>query len=275
MNDGERRKLLGDFLRKRRAGLTPHEAGIPSYGQRRKPGLRREEVAQLAHVGVSWYTWLEQGRDIKPSAQVLESLSQALKLTPDERRHLFSLSGQSLPPQSAPADRTVRPPYQQVIDELSPTPAYVIGYRWDYLAWNKAAEEVFAISHPNPPHDLNLLWHFFASPIIKERFREWQQMARGVVAEFHTVRARYLNDPSLNQLIEDLKQVSPDFCHWWLEHDARSLLDGYIEIEHPVLGRLEFEHMTLQVPSDPDVKMMIYPPFQDTREKLVHYFASG
>lgn len=95
------------------------------------------------------------------------------------------------------------------------------------------------------------------------------------MAEFHTARARYLKDPSFDQLIEDLKQVSPGFCHWWLEHDARSVLDGYIEIEHPVLGRLEFEHMTLQFLSDPDVKMMIYPPFKDTRDKLARYFASG
>ncbi|UUZ96266.1 helix-turn-helix transcriptional regulator [Paenibacillus sp. P25] len=275
MNDSERRKPLGDFLRKRRSGLSPDDVGLPSYGPRRKPGLRREEVAQLAHVGVSWYTWLEQGRDIAPSLQVLENLSQALRLTPDERRHLFSLSGQSLPPPPAPGDRTVRSSYQQVIDELSPTPAYVIGYRWDYLAWNQAAEEVFAISYPNPPHDLNLLWHFFTSPIIKERFRAWRQMAGGVLAEFHTARARFLGDPSFNQLIEDLKQASPEFCHGWLEHDARRVLDGYIEIEHPVLGRLEFEHMTLQVPSDPDIKMMIYPPYKDSREKLARYLASG
>lgn len=275
MNDSERRKVLGEFLRNRRASLCPDDAGLPSANPRRKPGLRREEVAQLANVGVSWYTWLEQGRDIHPSVQVLESLSWALRLTPDERRHLYLLSGQSLPPQANPIEEKTGSLLQQAVNELGSAPAIVIGRRWDYLAWNRAANDIFAISQPdriNPSYELNLLWQFFTNPVVKRRFRAWEQVASGVVAEFRTAKARYSEDSSFDRLIEDLKAVNADFSRLWLQHHARSVLDGYIALEHPRLGILEFEHITLQVPSDPDIRMMMFLPLQETRNNLVHYF---
>jgi transcriptional regulator with XRE-family HTH domain len=130
MNDSERRRDLGDFLRKRRACLSPYDVGLPSGNRRRTSGLRREEVAHLANIGTSWYIWLEQGRDVHPSAQVLESLAVALRLTPNERRHLFQLAGESLPPHMSPSEEKVSPALQKVLDDLDPTPAYVIGRRW-------------------------------------------------------------------------------------------------------------------------------------------------
>ncbi|OZB93683.1 helix-turn-helix transcriptional regulator [Paenibacillus sp. XY044] len=275
MNDSERRKVLGEFLRNRRANLCPGNAGLPPTKPRRKPGLRREEVAQIANVGVSWYTWLEQGRDIHPSVQVLESLSRALRLTPDERRHLYLLSGQSLPPQVNQIEEKTGSLLQQAVNELGSAPAIVIGRRWDYLVWNKAANDIFAISQPdriNPSYELNLLWQFFANPVLKGRFRAWEQVASGVVAEFRTAKARYLEDSSFDGLIEDLKAVNADFGRLWLQHHVRSVLDGYIALEHPGLGILEFEHITLQVPSDPDIRMMMFLPLQETRNNLVHYF---
>lgn len=275
MNDSERRKVLGEFLRKRRSSLCPDDLGLRSTNPRRKPGLRREEVALLANVGVSWYTWLEQGRDIHPSVQVLESLSRALRLTPDERRHLYLLSGQSLPPHVNPIEEKASSLLRQAVNELEAAPAIVIGRRWDYLAWNKTADDVFAISQPDrikPSYGLNLLWQFFANPVLKQRFRDWEQVASGVVAEFRTAKARYVDDPSFDGLIEDLKAVHTDFSRLWLQHDARSVLDGYIALEHPMLGILEFEHMTLQLPSDPDIRIMMFLPLPETRTKLVHYF---
>src|SRR5579872_6765270 len=127
MQERERRQALADFLRKQRARLAPTDVGLPAGIRRRTPGLRREEVAQLASIGTSWYVWLEQGRDVHPSEQVLESLSRALRLTPNERRHLFLLSGQSLPPQERYVEEHVSPALQQILDDLNPTPAYVMG----------------------------------------------------------------------------------------------------------------------------------------------------
>src|SRR5260370_32520294 len=136
MHESGRRQALADFLRKRRASLYPIEVGLPAGTRCRTPGLRREEVAQLANMGTSWYVWLEQGRDVHPSAQVLESLARVLRLTPNERRHLFLLAGQPLPPSASPAEESIGSALQHVLDDLNPSPAYVLGRRYDYLAWN-------------------------------------------------------------------------------------------------------------------------------------------
>src|SRR6266699_3222874 len=146
MQKNERREALADFLRKRRASLSPTEVDLPPGLRRRTPGLRREEVAQLANMGTSWYVWLEQGRDVHPSAAVLESLARALRLTPNERRHLFLLAGQPLPPPVSPVEESVNPALQQMLDDLNPSPAYVLGCRYDLLAWNTAADALFALS---------------------------------------------------------------------------------------------------------------------------------
>src|SRR3954447_13690644 len=138
-NGEQRRAELADFLRRRRASLQPEDVGLQNGGRRRTPGLRREEVAQLADVGTTWYTWLEQGRDVRASFDVLEAISRALRLTPAERTHLMLLGrGEEPPPRRSPAER-VAPALRRVIDNLGPVPAYVLGRRWDYLAWNKAA----------------------------------------------------------------------------------------------------------------------------------------
>jgi len=268
MNENERRLALADFLRKHRLHLSPADVGLPPGLRRRTPGLRREEIAQLAHIGTSWYIWLEQGRNIHPSVQVLESLAQALRLTSNERRHLFLLAGQFLPPQTPPLEEGISPVLQQMLDNLDPAPAYVMGRRWDYLAWNNAAERVFAISAASLPLERNLVWRFFTDPMMREHFSHWEQMARGVLAEFRAANARYPGDGWFEELIEALKQVSPEFCQWWQEHDAPRSLDGDKIMEHPTLGHLEFQHLTLQVLSDPDVRVTVYMPKAVTRTRL-------
>lgn len=268
MQESERREALADFLRKRRASLAPSDVGLPPGVRRRTPGLRREEVAQLANMGTSWYVWLEQGRDVHPSAPVLESLAQALKLTPNERRHLFLLAGQSLPSHAPLSDERISPVLQQMLDELNPTPAYALGRRWDYLAWNNAAERVFAIAGASFPYERNLVWRFFTDPMMRESFPHWEQMARGMLAEFRSSCASFPGDGWFEELIEALKQVSPEFCRWWQEHDAPRSLDGDKIMEHPTLGHLEFQHLTLQVQSFPDVRVTIYMPNAVTRAKL-------
>jgi len=270
MDERERRQALADFLRTRRARLAPADVGLPPGLRRRTPGLRREEVAELAHIGTSWYVWLEQGRDVHPSAQVLESLAQALRLTPNERRHLFLLAGQPLPAYSSPAEECVSTALQQVLDDLNPSPAYVLGRRYDYLAWNNAADRLFAISEAPPRYGRNLVWRLFTSPAMRERPR-WEQIARSTLAEFRTANAHYPGDRWFEELIEDLKQVSPEFCRWWPHHDVRSALDGHKVIEHPALGRLEFEHITLQVLNSPNLRLMIYSPLAEARAQLERF----
>ena len=270
MHESERRQALADFLRQRRACLSPAEVGLPPGMRRRTPGLRREEVAQLANMGTSWYVWLEQGRDVHPSAQVLESLAQALRLTLNERRHLFLLAGQPLPPHASFLEERTSPEFQQVLDDLNPTPAYAVGRRWDLLAWNKAADGLFAISEASSLYARNLVWRLFTSPTMRER-PNWEQVARGTLAEFRTASARYPGDRWFEELIEDLKRVSPEFRRWWPHHDVRSALDGRKVMEHPTLGHLEFEHLTLQVLSNPDVRIMIYTPLAETRAKLQRF----
>jgi len=278
MQKRERRQALADFLRQRRTRLTPASVGLPPGIRRRTPGLRREEVAQLANMGTSWYVWLEQGRDVHPSAAILESLAQALRLTPNERRHLFLLAGQPLPPLSVSSEEEcVNAALQQMLDDLNPSPAYVLGRRYDLLAWNKAADGLFSLSDTIAdtlfPYARNLVWRLFTSPTTRER-PNWEVVARATLAEFRTANARYPGDPWFEDLIEDLKQVSPEFCRWWPHHDVRSVLDGHKVIEHPTLGPLEFEHFTLQGLTNPDIRIMIYMPDAVTRTTLQRFLAT-
>jgi transcriptional regulator with XRE-family HTH domain len=275
MNDSERRSALGDFLRKRRSSLSPDDVGLPFGTRRRTAGLRREEVAQLAHIGTSWYMWLEQGRDVHPSVQVLESLAVALSLSPYERRHLFFLAGESLPPNFSPHAEGIGSAFQRMLDDLNPNPAYVLGRRWDFVAWNNAANEIFSITQASPPHDFNLIWRLFTNPSWKKRFKNWEQIARKIILEFHTDSARYVEDSSFDGLTEDLKRVSPEFSQLWLQHEAPGSLEGFKEVEHPVMGHLEFDHITLQLLNDPDMRVMIYTPFTATRVKLEEYLATA
>jgi transcriptional regulator with XRE-family HTH domain len=266
MDESERRQVLANFLRQRRARLAPADVGLPPGLRRRTPGLRREEVAQLANIGTSWYVWLEQGRDVHPSAQVLESLAQALRLTVNERRHLFLLAGQALP-LPAPTEESVSPALQRMLDNLNPTPAYVQGRRLDYLAWNTAASALFDVSAAEGPHARNAVWRLFNNADMRAR-PWWEYYARGILAEFRAACARYPGDRWFEELIEDLKAASPEFCRMWPHHDARSTLEGHKIMEHPALGRLEFEELTLQVLNNPDMRIVIYTPLAETGPKL-------
>src|SRR5499427_2530637 len=187
MQEQERRQALADFLRQRRAHLSPTDVDLPPGFRRRTPGLRREEVAQLANMGTSWYVWLEQARDVHPSAAILESLAQALRLTLNERRHLFLLAGQPLPPPPvSPEEESISTALQQMLSDLNPSPAYVLGRRYDYLAWNEAADALFSISDvisdSSSPYARNMVWRLFTNPTTRER-PNWEAVARATLAE--------------------------------------------------------------------------------------------
>jgi transcriptional regulator with XRE-family HTH domain len=267
MDDMERRQALAEFLRTRRARLRPADVGLPVRSRRRTPGLRREEVAELANIGTSWYTLLEQGHDIHPSQQVLESLAQALMLTPAEAQHLFLLARQELPAKVTAEEEQVTPALQRVVDALNPHPAFIIGRRWDVLNWNRAAELLFRFHESYPPHSRNVVWRFFQRE-GRTLSPDWETQAQNLVAQFRADSARYPGDASFQALIEDLQRVSPQFRRWWEQHNVRGLPDGPRTMDHPTLGVLEFDHVTFQTSITPDLRVKVYAASPATIAKL-------
>jgi transcriptional regulator with XRE-family HTH domain len=267
MDETERRLALAAFLRTRRARLQPTEVGLPVRSRRRTPGLRREEVAELANIGVSWYTLLEQGHDVHPSQAVLSSLAQALRLTPAEEHHLFRLAGQERSSQTV-VEAQITPALQRVVDALTPHPAFVIGRRWDVLTWNRAAELLFHFHEPYPPHSHNVVWRFFRREEARTFDRDWQTQAHNLVAQLRADYARYPGDASFQELIADLQRISPQFCLWWEQQDVRGLPDGQRTMHHPTLGLLEFDHVTFQMSSTADLRVKVYAASPETASKL-------
>ena len=254
---------LGDFLRTRRARLTPEDVGLPRGGRRRAPGLRRAEVAQLAAVSVDWYTWLEQGRPITVSTQVLESLVQALHLNVNEREHLFFLARQQPPPARAIEPETVSPTLQHFLDHQGLSPAFVLGRRWDYVAWNEAACVVFGDFGQATIRERNAIWQFFTSPPIRQQLVDWEGHARQLLAQFRVSCGQYPGDPRLTELIEDLMLRSPEFRAWWPDHEVFGAPEGHKTLNHPQAGCLLFEHLTFQIFDAPNLKVNVYTPLDE------------
>jgi transcriptional regulator with XRE-family HTH domain len=259
--NGERRRAeLADFLRKRRESIRPEDVGLPSGGRRRTPGLRREEVAQLAGVGTTWYTWLEQGRDVRASFDVLEAIAKALRLTPAERNHLILLGrGEEAPACKPPAEH-VSPTLRRLVESLGANPAMVLGRRWDYLAWNRAACVVFGDFGSIPKPARNHLWQMFMDPGRREMFTDWEQSSRLAAAKFRADHARHLGDPSFEELVHALRQASPDFCEAWKRHEVARAGEGRKTMEHPVAGTLQFEHAVFHPVEFPEQRLTLYSP---------------
>src|SRR5581483_5177254 len=268
--NGERRRSeLADFLRRRRASITPDDVGLRGGGRRRTPGLRREEVAQLAGVGTTWYTWLEQGRDVRASLDVLEAISRALRLTPAERGHLVLLGrGEQGPACPPPAER-VSATHRRLVENLGPGPAYLLGRRWDYLAWNRWTQLVFGWEPGPDPASRNHIWLTFMDPARRELMSDWERSARRIVAKFRADSARHIGDPAFERLITSLQASSPLFARWWDRHEVAGGGEGRKELHHPVVGRLVFEHAVFRHEGS-DQRLVLYSPSceEDTPEKL-------
>ncbi|GCE21965.1 helix-turn-helix transcriptional regulator [Dictyobacter kobayashii] len=263
----ERRQALAAFLRTRRARLSQAEVGLPARSRRRTPGLRREDVAELANIGVSWYTLLEQGQEVHPSMSVLESIAQALRLTPAEEQHLFRLSGHTLPAKTPAEEEEVPLALRRTVDALTPYPAFVIGRRWDVLFWNRAAGLLFRFDEPFPPHSLNVVWRYLqlqGRPLDLD----WEVQMRNLVAQFRADYARYPGDASFEELLHDLQDMSPLFREWWEQQDVRGLPDGPRSMIHPALGLLEFDHVTFQASFSSDLRVKVYAASPATASKL-------
>ncbi|MEU9128608.1 helix-turn-helix transcriptional regulator [Kitasatospora sp. NPDC048540] len=257
-----RREALSDFLRTRRARLTPAEVGMAPGVRRRTPGLRREELALLAGVGVTWYTWLEQGRDINPSSEVLSSLARTLRLDPAETAYLFRLAGcQAQPPAVEPA---VELPESLVrmVRAQSPFPAFLVDADWAVRAWNPEAEALFEFSRWSA-EDCNLAWVVFASQVHRRRAVDWERHARRMLAQLRTVYAERGGDASpggrrIAALLERLRACFPEAGRWLDEHQVEERAGVEKDLEHEVLGPLHFDQVVLSAPGE--LELVVFSP---------------
>jgi transcriptional regulator with XRE-family HTH domain len=262
-----RRDELRAFLRSRRARVSPADVGLPDDGARRRtPGLRREELAALAGVGVSWYTWLEQGRDIHPSPEVLDGLARALRLDAAERSTLFALARTELPlPDglaAAPGEDLDdgRALLVSLVDALHPTPAYLLGPMTRILAWNPAASALFGSPDHLPSERRSLLWMLLVDPGDARDNPGREGTARNMVARFRSEYAQHAGEPAYEQFIADLRQRSAWCAQWWGEHEINDTQRGTKTIEHATLGTLRLYHAQTVPTGAPELRLTIYAP---------------
>jgi transcriptional regulator with XRE-family HTH domain len=259
-----RRRELADFLRTRRERLKPDQVGLNGSPRRRTPGLRREEVAELAGVGTTWYTWLEQARDIQPSSDVLARLGRALRLNGVEMRHLFVLAGKvplsSVDP-SVDTAGEISPGVFRLIHEVIQAPAFVLNRYWDILDWNRFAKELFPVVETLPPERKN--WICFAlchQNIRPEGIQEWERNARRVVEEFRASLAEAVDEPRAIELIRYLQQNSPEFARWWTEHNVRETQPVVLDLSAIGKQGLVYERSLLNNMDDGNSKIVVFTP---------------
>jgi transcriptional regulator with XRE-family HTH domain len=228
--------------------------------RRRTPGLRREEVAQRAHISPTWYTWLEQGRGGGPSADVLDRISRALMLTDVEREHLFLL-GLGRPPEVRyRRDEGVTPRLRRVLDALNPSPALIRTATWDVVAWNRAATAMLGDYGALPPEQRNVLRLMFLDPRARAAQYDWESVARFVVSAFRVDAARAGAAAEVEPLVNELCRLSPEFKAMWRDNDVRGVSEHVKHIRHPILGPLAFEYSAFAVDGRPDLSLVIYNP---------------
>lgn len=228
---------------------------MPSGSGRRAPGLRREEVAVLAGVGVSWYTWLEQGREINVSADVLDAVARVLRLDEAECAHLYLLAGLN-PPRSTPTDSAVPKGILRVVEGWSPRPAYVLDRHWNLVAVNDAAAAVFGYGEG----DHSCLVAHFMNRRVQEAVCQWLDASRSIVGQFRADAARYPDDPEFGRIASELCSVSPAFAELWDEHPIGSAAEGTKAVSHPEVGELVFSYTTLPLSDLPGYRLMLYTP---------------
>ncbi|MEU6089239.1 helix-turn-helix transcriptional regulator [Streptomyces sp. NPDC047085] len=260
---------LGDFLRSRRARIRPEEVGLPSHGRRRVPGLRREEVAQLAGVSVDYYIRLEQGRGPSVSDAVLDAIARVLRLDETEHTYLRTVARPRGRRERRPATPRVRQGVQLLLDSMERTPAFVLGRRMDVLAWNALGDAVGGFSRM-APGERNMPRQVFLDPAARDLYPEWAAVAAQTVANLRIGAGRYADDPELCALVGELSLKSEDFRRLWADHQVKECAYGVKKVRHPVAGLLTLPYETLTVPTDPDQTIVVYTPEpgSETAERL-------
>jgi transcriptional regulator with XRE-family HTH domain len=257
--DRLRRRELADFLRNRRERISPEQIGLPTSGRRRTPGLRREEVAQLAGVGVTWYTWLEQSREIHASPQVLDAIARTLMLDAHERSHLFRLAGSPLPDSEAECN-AVHPAVHLLLDELDHIPAVVSNARKDALAHNAMFEAMTGGFHEVGWDERNILWQIFTNREWRSRLVDWDTGAPRMVAQFRAAMAEHVGEPAWTSLVSRLRRASPEFSVMWARHDVEGPETRTKRILHPSVGLLRLDYTYLWLGPRGGNRMVTYTP---------------
>jgi hypothetical protein len=264
----QRRAELGQFLRTRRAGLSPQDFGMPAGLRRRTPGLRREEVALLAGVGVSWYTWLEQGREINVSTQVLDALAHTMRLDRAERWHMYVLA-EAVPVSVSAGRCPVTEPVAEILRALDPLPAVVSNARYDILDRNDAYSDLFRDWHSLPCIAQNSLWCVLTEPTAREKFPQYEQEVRYLVARLRAAYARHVGDTYWEEDIRRLSTLSSEFAELWARHEVAEYEPRTRTFIHAEVGPLTFTASELQVPATPDGRVTVYTPADDETRKLL------
>ncbi|WP_326589901.1 helix-turn-helix transcriptional regulator [Streptomyces brevispora] len=256
----DRSSEISDFLRTRRARITPNEAGLPSDGRaRRVPGLRREEAARLAGVSTEYYTRLEQGRASNPSPEVLAALADALRLDAAEREHLCDLLARpSAARRTATSPQRVRPGLHLTLQAFDHRPAFILGRRTDVLASNHLARAVLTDFDALPATQRNLARYYLLDPQARERTGDWDRIAAETVAILRLEAGRYPHDRRLTDLVGELTVRSPEFSTWWNDHRVLRRTHGAKHYHHPLVGDLHFSYECLQPPGDADQTLCLY-----------------
>ncbi|MBS2551927.1 helix-turn-helix domain-containing protein [Catenulispora sp. NL8] len=265
---------LGDFLRSRRAAVDPREAGMPDDGRlRRVPGLRREELAMLAHVSVDYIVRLEQGRTTRVSGSVLDALADALRLKPDERDYLFTVADVTpgaptrRPSQSEPAPRL-----RQLLDTMPDVPAIVVNHRMDVLAWNRGAAGLLTDFSALPPAHRNLIRLTFLDQSFRALYGDWQRAAKDCVATLRMEAARRTDDAALNALVGELSVRDQDFRTWWATHQVRGPSQLVKTYRHPIAGTMDLDVQQFSVDTHPDQKLIAFTAEPGSpSEKALHF----
>ncbi|MDB5395435.1 MAG: family transcriptional regulator [Rhodospirillales bacterium] len=251
------RRALADFVRAHRLRLTPASAGLVPGTRRRTPGLRREEVAQLSGISATWYTWIEQGREVSASPTALARLSRTLHLSPAERAYLFELAGKRDPALPPSAGATDAPAALVAAVNAIAGPAYVLDRMWRARTWNLAAAALFVGWLDEAGADRNILRYMFLNPVARTLVHGWEERASRLLAEFRLDQGRHLDDPEMNALVADLRRQSPFFATAWGEHIVVGREGGLRTFSHPALGLLYYEQVTFNLSSRPEFKLVM------------------
>jgi transcriptional regulator with XRE-family HTH domain len=266
----QRQRELADFLKTRRAKISPAQVGLPHGERRRTAGLRREEVASLAGVSVTWYTWLEQGRSIQVSGKLLQNLAKALLLDAEETTYLYTLAQQAPPVEYPFFEPKLQSVHQHVLDSLLLSPSLILDNRWNVIAWNRAAEVVFMDFGQIPVSQRNIVRIMFTNTAYQRLFEDWEAHAEQLLARFRTSYGKFISDPWLSEFIAELKQESGTFEKWWSMHKVEAEQEREKCVLHPELGQLYFEHASYIFADDLNLRLYINTPIEgsDTYLKL-------
>ncbi|WP_066070353.1 helix-turn-helix transcriptional regulator [Neobacillus soli] len=273
MNQNIRLDALSDFLKTKRSKIRPESVGLPAGSRRRTSGLRREEVAQLTGVSTTWYTWLEQGRDIKVSTVVLDAIASALQLSNDERKYLYDLAldAHANSPKKDELQPKISSSLEKILKELKHCPTVVTDRYCQIVSWNQAATCVFLDFEQLQGEERNLIRLVFARKELRSLAANWEHFVKGFLAIFRVYYGQYVGDVWYKQFIEEMSDTYPEFQSLWLESQVNTAPVVQIEIRHAKAGKMLFNLTSLQVQGDTDLRCSIYTPLENssTEEKLI------